>query len=41
MYIGFIQDRGKNYVFNLIMLLYAVLAPTVAPQDILHVYMYM
>ena len=29
MYIGFIRDRGKNYVFNLISLLFAALAPTV------------
>ena len=32
---GFIQDRGKNFVFYLIKLLFAALAPTVAPYDIL------
>ena len=35
MYIEYIQDRGKNYVFNLVKLLFDALALTVAPQDIL------
>ena len=30
-YTELIQDRRKNYVFNLIKLLLAALAPTVAP----------
>ena len=30
-YIEFIQDRGKTYVFSLIKLLFAALTSTVAP----------